>query len=88
MFVALGMIVLFIETLQHYWEGNQSFSPFFLSIYGGDNNNVFNMIANVVLHTLQLTWNVVEMGFDLGYWVKLQGTTWFFVFLFTKYDDE
>jgi len=28
------------------------------------------------------------MGFDLGYWVKLQGTTWFFVFLFTKYDDE
>jgi len=82
------MIVLFIKTLQHYWEGNQSFSPFFLSIYGGNNNNVFNMIANVVLHTLQLTWNVVEMGFDLGYWVKLQGTTWFFVFLFTKYDDE
>jgi hypothetical protein len=60
------MITLFIKTLHHNWEGNQSSSPFFLSIYGGGNNNVFNLIVNVVLHTLQLTWNVVEMGFDLG----------------------
>jgi hypothetical protein len=58
------MIVLFIETLQHNGEGNQSFSPFFLLIYGGDNKNVFNLIANVVLFTLQLTWNVVEMDSD------------------------
>jgi hypothetical protein len=65
------MIFLFIKTLQHNWEGNQSSLPFFLPIYGGDNNNVLNLIANVVLHTLQLTWNVVEMGYDLGYWVKL-----------------
>jgi hypothetical protein len=82
------MIIFLIKTLQPNWKGNQSSSPFFVSIYGGDNNNVFNLIASVVLHTLQFTWNVVEMGFDLGYWVKFLSTTWFSMFLLTKYNDE
>jgi len=42
----------------------------------------------MLLHTLHLTWNVVEMGSDLSYWVKLQSSTRFAVFLLTKYDNE
>jgi hypothetical protein len=31
-----------------------------------DSSNVLNVVASVDLHNLQLTWNLVEMGFDLG----------------------
>jgi hypothetical protein len=37
-------------------------------MFAGDNNNVPNFIANVVLNNLQLRWNLIEMGSNLGYW--------------------
>jgi hypothetical protein len=52
---------------------------------GGD---LATMLVSIGLHNFWLTSNLVVMGFDLGYWVKPWNTTWFFVFLFTKYDDN
>jgi hypothetical protein len=42
--------------------GDQSSLMFIFSTFGGDSNNVPNLVANVDLHNLQLTWNLVEMG--------------------------
>jgi hypothetical protein len=39
---------------------------FFSSTFGGDSNNVPNLVASVDLHNLQLTWNLVEMGSNLN----------------------
>jgi hypothetical protein len=61
LFVALGMIVFFIETLQQI-GGDRSSLMFFSSTFGGDSSNVPNLVASGDLHNLQLTWNLVEMG--------------------------
>jgi hypothetical protein len=52
---------------------------------GGD---LATMLVSISLHNFWLTSNLVVMGFDLGYWVNPQSTTWFFVFLFTEYGDN
>lgn len=41
-----------------------------------------------ILHNLQLSSTLLALGSNLGYWVKLCNTTWFFMFLLTEYDDQ
>ncbi len=66
------------------WNILSIFSPTF----GCNCNNNLTQLVNVILHNFLSTSNVVALGFDLGYWVKLQSTTLFFIFMLVKYDDE
>jgi len=50
-------------------------------------SDIFTMFVNIVLHNFRLTSNLVAMGFDLRYLVKLWNT-WFSMFLFIEYDDD
>ncbi len=58
------------------WNIISIFSPTF----GCNCNNNLIQLVNVILHNFPSTSNVVALRFDLGYWVKLQSTTLFFVF--------
>ncbi len=60
--VALRMIIVFIESLQHVWEANDSSSTFFFSSCGDDRKIPITILMSVALHTLQLTSNLVTMG--------------------------
>ncbi len=76
--------IRFIEIVQGFWEEDDSSSPFLPSMLGID---LFTMLANIVLHNFLFTSNLLAMGFDLGYWVKLQNR-WFFMFLLIEYDEK
>jgi hypothetical protein len=76
--VALRMIIVFIESLQHVWEKNDSSPTFFLSTCGDDKKIIVTIIMSVALHTLQLTSHLVAMGFEFR--VLSQITKYNFVF--------
>ncbi len=65
LFIALGMIVFFIETLQQIGRRLVTFM-FLFSTFGGDSSNFPNLVTSVDLHSLQLTWNLDEMGSNLS----------------------
>jgi hypothetical protein len=54
------MIIVFIKSLQHVWEAQH----FFFSTFGNDKKILVTILMSVALHTLQLTSNLVTMGFE------------------------
>lgn len=58
------------------WNILSIFSPTF----GCNCKNNLTQLVNVILHNFPSTSSVVALGFDSGYWVKLQSTTLFFIF--------
>ncbi len=60
--------IRFIEIVQGFWEEDDSSSSFLPSMLGIDLSTMF---ASIVLQKNLLTSNLLAMGFDLGYWVKL-----------------
>ncbi len=60
--------------------GRWNIISIFPPTFGCNCNNNLTQLVNVILHNFPPTSMVVALGFDLGYWVKLQSTTLFFVF--------
>jgi hypothetical protein len=65
-----------------------SLDPFFYNFNSTLEMNTKFFLTIIVLHHLQLCNSLLVLSQDLGPWVKLKSTTWFFQFLLIKYDDE